>query len=100
MASVLDGIRVRLVRRGTRYAAVFDALLALAGAKACAGEVSDDDIRKEDDPSSLDAAWEEQPAFGPAATCAAGAQPGDAVIRFHPRASQPRTLPTLETGGA
>ena len=98
-SAILAGIRARLARRGSCYAAAFDALLALAGSTARADDVPDEEIRKEDDPSALDAAWEEQPAFGPASGCGAGVRPADAVIRFHPRAPEPRTRATVQAGG-
>ena len=87
-AGILEGIGARLAKRGSPYASVFDALLALAGhALAEPGTVADDEIRAEDDPSALDAAWEEQPAFGPAPQCGAAARGDVSVVRFHKRAA-------------
>ena len=84
----LEGIGARLAKRGSPYASVFDALLGLAGhALAEPGTVADDEIRAEDDPSALDAAWEEQPAFGPAPQCGAAARGDVSVVRFHKRAA-------------
>jgi nitrate reductase molybdenum cofactor assembly chaperone NarJ/NarW len=81
---LLESIGARLAKRGSAYAAVFQALLELAGA-AHAGSVTvtDDEIRAEDDPAALDEAWREQPAFGPVAGCGASASSQSAPIKFY-----------------
>lgn len=62
---ILDGIAARLAKRGSHYAAVFNALLALAGQRGAAHTVVDDaEIRREDDLNELDKTWAEAPAFG------------------------------------
>lgn len=62
---ILDGIAARLAKRGSHYAAVFNALLSLAGQRGVAHTVVDDaEILKEDDPNELDKTWAEAPAFG------------------------------------
>ena len=83
---ILDGIRVRLGKRGSAYAGVLQALLSLAGPKVTeARSVSDEDIAAEDDPATLDAQWEEQPAFGPAPACGAPSRSDVSVIQIHRR---------------
>ena len=79
---LLESIGARLAKRGTAYAAVFRALLEIAGETGAAGvTVSDEEIRAEDDPATLDESWREQPAFGPGPGCGAA---GRAVpITFH-----------------
>ena len=62
---ILDGIAARLAKRGSHYAAVFNALLTLAGRRGTTHTVIDDaEIRREDDPAEIDRLWVEQPAFG------------------------------------
>lgn len=62
---ILDGIAARLAKRGSHYAAVFNALLTLAGQRGATHTVvGDAEIRKEDDPNELDKTWAEAPAFG------------------------------------
>ena len=81
---LLESIGARLTKRGSPYSAVFQALLEIAGAASAESvTVTDDEIRREDDPASLDEAWREQPAFGPVAGCGAGAIPQSAPIKFH-----------------
>lgn len=80
---LLDGVGARLAKRGSAYAAVFQALLELSGASCDAASVSDEDIRAEDDPAVLDALWQEQPAFGPGAGCGKSPGPSVAPITFH-----------------
>jgi nitrate reductase delta subunit len=92
-ADVLRSIGARLEKRGSRYAAVFAALLALGGDEAWASDtVSDRDIRAEDDPAALDASWAEEPAFGRPIACGAAAQPPHAAtVRFDiPPAKDPK----------
>ncbi len=66
VAQILAPVRDRLAQRGSPYAAVFDALLALSGAAVTAtGHATPSD---EDDPAALDRAWEDAAVtFGPAA---------------------------------
>lgn len=76
---ILDGIAARLAKRGSHYAAVFNALLTLAGQRGATHTVIDDaEIRREDDPAELDKTWAEAPAFG-----GAPRQPAVSVIQFH-----------------
>lgn len=82
-AHVLESIGARLVRRGSPYAAVFDALLALTGGEIPADLVRDEDIRKEDDPAALDAQWQAEPAFGPSPSCGIARAPSVSVVKFH-----------------
>ncbi len=98
-APILEGIGARLAKRRSSYAGVFDALLALAGVEPEQAAVSDEEIRKEDDPAALDAAWEEQPAFGSARGCESTQRPEVSVLRFQPRAD-PRATPNPKTNGA
>lgn len=80
-AHILEAVWARLVKRGSRYASVFAALLAIVGVKPQAADVSDEEIRREDDPATLDKLWQEEPAFG-------GAPRNDqtvSVVQFHPR---------------
>ena len=82
-AHILRSVGAALVRRDSRYAAVFAAVLALAGAP-----VLDLTPPPEAGPErSLDEEWAEEPViFGPAAGsgCAAKA-PAAAVVKFIPR---------------
>jgi nitrate reductase delta subunit len=96
-ADVLRGIGARLDKRGSCYAAVFAALL-----RACASQpwgretVSEQDIRVEDDPATLDASWAEEPAFGKPAGCgAAMARAAAPTIQLHrtPGAQKGRPSP-------
>ena len=82
-AHVLESIGARLVRRGSPYAAVFDALLALTGGEIPADLVRDEDIRKEDDPAALDAQWQAEPAFGPSPSCGISRAPSVSVVKYH-----------------
>lgn len=61
---ILDGIGARLAKRGSHYAAVFNALLRLAGQRGTHTVIEDAEIRREDDPAEIDRLWAEQPAFG------------------------------------
>jgi nitrate reductase molybdenum cofactor assembly chaperone NarJ/NarW len=61
---ILDGIGARLAKRGSHYAAVFNALLRLAGQRGTHTVIDDAEIRREDDPAEIDKLWAEQPAFG------------------------------------
>ncbi|SEQ97734.1 respiratory nitrate reductase chaperone NarJ [Thalassovita taeanensis] len=68
-AHILDALGVRLVRRESGYAAVFEALKQLSGAKADAEAVAEMLAHPDDDPTdlaALDAVWEEtEVTFGP-----------------------------------
>lgn len=80
-SDILEAMRARLAKRRSPYASVFGALLAIAGVKPATPQVSDEEIRSEDDPATLDRLWQEEPAFG-------GAPKNDqdvAVVQFHPR---------------
>ncbi len=83
-AHIVRAIGEALAARGSGYAAVFAAILALAGEKGLAA----DPRPPEDKPLDLD--WAEEPVvFGPAGApgaCAAAAKP--AVVQFVPRAGR------------
>ncbi|MEP2683628.1 MAG: nitrate reductase molybdenum cofactor assembly chaperone [Sulfitobacter sp.] len=68
-AHILDALGARLVRRESGYAAVFEALKQLSGAKADAEAVAEMLAHPDDDPTdlaALDAVWEEtEVTFGP-----------------------------------
>ena len=88
-AHILEATAARLKKRGSAYGPVFDALVALAGqAGRAQSVVSDEEIRAEDDPATLDKVWQEAPAFGPGSQdCGTGQQKaGYAVMQFHRRA--------------
>jgi nitrate reductase molybdenum cofactor assembly chaperone NarJ/NarW len=83
-AHILDPIAARLAKRGSHYAAVFNAALALAGRRGEAHTVIDEaQMRKEDDPAELDKLWAEQPAFGTPPR-----QSAVSVIQFHKGAAR------------
>jgi nitrate reductase molybdenum cofactor assembly chaperone NarJ/NarW len=82
---ILQSTGARLTKRGSAYAAVFDALREIAGQTTQTVTVSDDEIRSEDDPRVMDALWAEEPAFGPAPECGARAQPPVSVVQMHRR---------------
>lgn len=85
---LLEAIGARLKKRGNAYAAVFSALLELAGAAdASAEQVPDAEIAAEDDPATLDAQWAEQPAFDGASCGSTARQDGTSVIKIHRRAA-------------
>jgi nitrate reductase molybdenum cofactor assembly chaperone NarJ/NarW len=73
-AHILAAIEARLVKRGSAYAAVFRALVALAKAKdadAARRAAADEPVEDPNDRAALDRAWEEAAVlFGP------GAEPG------------------------
>lgn len=77
-AHVLEALAARLRKRGSPYSAALYALVALSGAKVSASVIDDAEIRREDDPATLDKLWQEEPAFGkkPGA-------PEVSVIQFH-----------------
>jgi nitrate reductase delta subunit len=82
---ILHSTGARLTKRGSAYAAVFDALREIAGQTTRTVTVSDDEIRSEDDPRVMDALWAEEPAFGPAPECGARAQAPVSVVQVHRR---------------
>lgn len=84
-AHILQAIAARLAKRGSAYGAVFAALVALSGEKVEVVAVDDAELRKEDDPATLDKVWQEAPAFGPgSAGCGSDAKQGElSVIQFH-----------------
>jgi nitrate reductase delta subunit len=79
---ILEAIARRLEKHESRYAAVFDALVALAGAQPGTRAVTDLSETQIDDPNdfaAIDRAWEEaEVRFGP----------GDAAQNSCPRASE------------
>lgn len=68
-AHVIAALQVRLEKRESTYAAVFDALAVLAGPPEGAAEIARTALQEDDDPNdlaALDAAWEETAVtFGP-----------------------------------
>lgn len=84
-AHVLRVIGQRLLTDGSRYAAVFDALLAIASQPGLDWSAAP---RREEHADNLDEEWMEAPAFGPGAP-AGGAPPmrrgGEAPLRYMPR---------------
>jgi nitrate reductase delta subunit len=80
-AHVLRAVGERLAGRGSRYAAVFDALLAIAGERGL--DWSKTTAPAEAEPA-LDEEWMEAPAFGPGSDCNSGARPATAPLRFVP----------------
>jgi len=82
---IVEAVAARLAKRGSAYASALYALLDIAGENGIVpSKIADEEIRAEDDPAALDAAWQEQPAFGPGAGCGAATQTGQtSVIRFH-----------------
>lgn len=86
IAHILQAIGAALARRASPYAAVFDALLALAGEKPLAAPDADD----EDDTTfaAIDAAYKEAPVefLGAAApACGAAPRPDAQTIQIHRR---------------
>ncbi|MDP2241957.1 MAG: nitrate reductase molybdenum cofactor assembly chaperone [Burkholderiales bacterium] len=63
-AHILEILGARLKKRGSPYSAVLYALVTLSGAKLTPTVVDESEIRKEDDPATIDKVWEEEPAFG------------------------------------
>ncbi|HSQ02428.1 MAG TPA: nitrate reductase molybdenum cofactor assembly chaperone [Burkholderiales bacterium] len=82
---IIEAIGARLQKRRSSYASVFQALLEVAGETGIeSSKIADEEIRAEDDPAALDAAWQEQPAFAPGAGCGAATQSAEtSVIRFY-----------------
>jgi nitrate reductase delta subunit len=77
-AHILEALGARLRKRGSPYNAVFGALVALSGEKVNASVIDEAEIRKEDDPATLDKLWQEEPAFGSKAN-----HSQVSVIQFH-----------------
>jgi len=80
-AHVLRAVGERLAGRASGYAAVFDALLGLAGERGL--DWSKTPPPAEPEPA-LDDDWMDAPAFGPGSGRNSGAQPATAVLRFVP----------------
>jgi nitrate reductase delta subunit len=77
-AHILEALGARLKKRGSPYSAVLHALVALSGEKVAPSVVDDAEIRKEDDPATLDKLWAEEPAFS------GKPKPAEvSVIQFH-----------------
>jgi nitrate reductase delta subunit len=102
---VLAALRERLEKRGSPYAAVFAALIALSGERLDAAALAA--LRAEPDPepddlAALDAAWaEEEVRFGPGADAACGTDTLAARLRQAGRPapgleSLPRQRPRVE----
>ncbi len=80
VAHILAALRIRLERRGSDYAGIFQALEELAARKpdrAAVDSLLEQDKPPEDEAAELDREWEEAPAFGgapagaPDGSCAA-----------------------------
>jgi nitrate reductase delta subunit len=87
-AHILRKVGETLARRTSSYAAVFAAVLALAGQPRLeTARVSGSETER-----SLDDEWIEEPViFGPAAGASCGTKPGDtSIVKFMPRAGTPR----------
>jgi nitrate reductase delta subunit len=82
-AHILGALGARLAKRGSPYAAVFEALVALSGEKVATAVVDEAEIRREDDRATLDKLWEEAPAFG-----SKSGEAGVSVIQFHKGAAR------------
>ena len=80
-AHILRAVGERLAGRGSRYAAVFDAILAAVDE---AGLDWSTTPPREPEPA-LDEEWAEAPAFGPAAGPGGSHRPQVAVMQFMPR---------------
>jgi len=80
-AHVLRAVGERLAGRASGYAAVYDALLGLAGERGL--DWSKTPPPAEPEPA-LDDDWMDAPAFGPGSGRNSGAQPATAVLRFVP----------------
>ena len=81
-AHILEMLGARLKKRGSPYYAVFYTLVALSGQKLTPSVVDPAEIRREDDPATMDRLWQEEPAFG--------GQPDRnrvSVVHFHKRAA-------------
>jgi nitrate reductase molybdenum cofactor assembly chaperone NarJ/NarW len=83
-AHILDALGARLKKRRSPYHAVFHALVSISGERITPTEVDDAEIRKEDDPATLDKIWQEEPAFG-----GKPQQEQVAVITFHDKRAAP-----------
>jgi nitrate reductase delta subunit len=95
-AHILRSIGETLQERGSRYSAVFAALLGIAREPGLSrGKRSE----PQPEEKSLDEEWAEEPViFGPAAACGE-AKPQVAPIQFHNRRTQPRThVPSPRAG--
>jgi len=82
-AHILRKVGEALVRRGSRYAAVFAAVLALAGERGLEANPRGESEKE----GSLDEEWIEEPVtFGPAAGSACATKPAaTSVLQFMPR---------------
>ncbi|MGE0876421.1 MAG: nitrate reductase molybdenum cofactor assembly chaperone [Burkholderiales bacterium] len=86
-ADILRGIGDRLADRGSRYSAVFAALLAAAGEAGLARPLAKRRTPgEENSPAAIDKAWMDEPVtFMGAAPPAGGAQP----VKFYPKGARP-----------
>lgn len=82
---ILDGMAARLAQRGSHYAAVFNALLRLAGQNETHAVTAHSNITPEHDRAEIDSGYADQPAFGGIADCRVVRAPRQAqvsVIKF------------------
>lgn len=84
-AHILQPIAARLEKRGSTYSAALQALVALSGEPVAAVAIDEAEMRREDDPATLDKLWREAPAFGPGSEgCGSASKQKDvSVIQFH-----------------
>lgn len=79
-AHILEALRERLTTMDSAYAAVFEALISIAGTAGTSDE------QLSDAEPDLDETWDEPPViFGPAAACGAGRRGDASVMHFVPR---------------
>lgn len=99
VAHILAAIRIRLERRGSDYAGIFQALEELAARKpdrATVESLLEQDKPPEEEAADLDKEWEEAPAFGgaPDGNCAAAR---DTLNRMAELAAAPARTDTART---
>jgi len=82
-AHILELLGARLRKRGSPYYAVFQTLVSLSGKKLAPSVIDAAELRREDDPATMDRLWQEEPAFG-----GRPAQNHVSVMHFHKRTAQ------------
>ncbi|HTM82861.1 MULTISPECIES: nitrate reductase molybdenum cofactor assembly chaperone [Asticcacaulis] len=99
---VLEAMAIRLKKRDSRYQAVFDSLVALAGVRAEAAVVAALLAEPEQDPDDLEAldkTWEETAVtFGPGEAGCPKAEALVEAMRATPPASRPAPRPAIARG--
>ena len=89
-AHILRKIGERLATQGSRYAAIFDALLRIAGQAGLGLPMARAAEPASADERSLDEEWAEAPAFGAGS---GGAEPGVTPLRYMPRGRRGEGVP-------